>query len=99
MCQELAISFTFCKRLFIESVLPPRTREASEKDNKVCWHVVIARFGGHHSFYAEVETLLALIEGQHRVTPGDFHVLFVDERLLYLLATDESRHWQDTVKG
>ncbi len=39
--QELAISFTFCKRLFIESVLAHQTREVCGKDKRSCWHSVI----------------------------------------------------------
>jgi ATP-dependent DNA ligase len=99
MYQELAISFTFCKRLFIESVLAPRIREASAKGNEPCWHVVVVRLDGHHSFFAEIRTLVAKVEEQHNAAAGDFHILFVDGSLFELLARDESRHWQGAIRG
>jgi hypothetical protein len=82
--QELAISFTFCKRLFIESVLAPRTRKVSEKDKRSCWHVVMVRLEGYQSLFAEVQTLVAMVE-DHTAAAGDFHSLFVGGSLFGLL--------------
>jgi hypothetical protein len=64
MCQELAISFTFCKRLFIKSVLAPRTREVSGKDKRSCWHVVMVRMQlSVGTFSSGKRTAQALIAG------------------------------------
>jgi ATP dependent DNA ligase domain len=97
--QQLAISVTFCKRLFIESVLAPRLREASGKGRKPYWHGVVVRLDGHHSFFAEVETLVAMVEEHHNAAAGDFHILLVDGSLFELLTTDESQNWQGAVRG
>jgi hypothetical protein len=66
--QEPAISFTFCKRLFIENVLAARIREVSGKDKRSCWHVVVVRLEGYKSLFIEIQTLVAMVEGAaHRL--------------------------------
>ena len=42
---------------------------------------------------------MTMIEEQHTVTVGDFHILFVDGSLFGLLTGNESRHWQDAIRG
>ena len=97
--QELAISFTFCQRIFIQSVLAPRTREGPGKDTRPYWHVVVVRLKGHQSFFAEVQTLVTMVERHHAAAVGDFHILFVDRSLFGLLTGDGSRHWQDAIRA
>jgi hypothetical protein len=80
-------------------VLAPRLREASEKGRKPYWHGVVVRLDGHHSFFAEVETLVAKVEEHHNAAAGDFHILLVDGSLFGLLTTDESQDWQGAVRG
>jgi hypothetical protein len=94
-----AVSFTFCPRLFVQSVLANPHRKASRKDNKPYWYGVVVHLNGYQSFFAEVEALAVSIEEQRHDAAGEFHVLFVDGGLLELLATDESRRWPDAVKG
>src|ERR1700733_5022088 len=76
MCRELAVSFTFCKKFFIESVHASYIQEASLGRNEPCWHVVVVQLNDHHSFLVYVEALVALIK-QIRVSAADFHMLFV----------------------
>ncbi|ERF69377.1 hypothetical protein EPUS_08649 [Endocarpon pusillum Z07020] len=98
--QELVISFTFCKRFFAKSVLAPQTQEVSEKDKRSCWHVVVVRLERYQSFFIEVQTLVTMIEEeQHTAAAKDFHILFVDGSLFGLLMGNESRHWQDAIRG
>lgn len=70
----------------------------SGKGRKSYWHGIVVRLDGHHSF-AEVETLVAMIEEHRNAAAGDFHILLVDGSLFELLTTDESQNWQDAVRG
>lgn len=97
--QDLAITFTFSRRLFIRFVLGNQTREESEKDRKSCWHIVVVRLEEHQSFSAEVQALQALVEKQHTAATGDFHILFADGCLFQLLAGDDDRRWQDSIRA
>jgi len=42
---------------------------------------------------------VAMVEEQHTAAAGDFHILFVDGSLFGLLTGNESRHWQDAIRG
>ena len=42
---------------------------------------------------------MTMIEKQHTVAVGDFHILFVNESLFGLLTNDESRRWEDAIRG
>jgi hypothetical protein len=80
-------------------MLAPWNLEAPVKDHRPCWQFVAVRLNGHHSFFAEVKTLVAMIEEQHNAGAAAFHILFVDGGLFKLLIKDESLHWQDAIKG
>lgn len=54
---------------------------------------------GYQLLFAEIQTLVAMIEEQHTVVARDFHILFVDGSLFSLLMGNESRHWQDAIRG
>jgi hypothetical protein len=73
-------------------------REASLGRNRPCWHVVVVQLDGHHSFLANVEALVALIE-QINASAADFHMLFVGRSLFEMLAKDETSHWHAAIKG
>ena len=59
----------------------------------------MVRLDGHHSLFAEVETLVTMVEKQHSTVAEDFHILLVDESLFKLLTTNESQNWQGAVRG
>jgi hypothetical protein len=96
---DIPITFTFSTRFFIQSVLGNQTQEESGRDRKSCWHVVMVRLEEYQSFSAQVQTLVAMVEKQHNAAPGDFHILFADGCLFQLLAGDDDRQWQDTMRA
>ena len=97
-CRDLALSFTLCRRFFIESVEALRIQEGSVKSNRPYWHVIIVQLDGHHSFLAEVEALAAMTQ-QIKIYAADFHMLFVDGDLFGSLAKDEDLQWPASIKG
>lgn len=58
----------------------------------------MVRLEGYQSLFAEVQTLVAMVEEQHTAATGDFHILFVDGSLFDLLTGNESQHWRDTIR-
>ena len=50
------LSFTLCRRFFVESLQASRNGEASAKGNRACWHVVVVQLDRYHAFYMEVES-------------------------------------------
>ena len=54
--------------------------------------VVVIRLEGYQSLFAEVQTLVAMLEERHTASAGAFHILLVDGSLLDSLAGNENRH-------
>ena len=40
-----------------------------------------------------------MVEEQYTVAAEDFHILFVNGSLFDLLTSNESRYWQDAIRG
>ena len=76
--QDFAISFTFCKESFIESVLAFCTRRGFGKDKRSRWHVIVVHLGEYQSFLAQVQALVVMMEEQHTIAAGGIHILFAD---------------------
>jgi hypothetical protein len=97
--QGLGVSFTFSHKFFVESVLATSTRVDSGRDKRAYWHVVVAHLERYQSFSAEVQALEGVMEKQHAVAAGDFHILFADASLFQSLLGDDDRSWQGAIKA